>query len=165
MICRAPDATAPRMEQRPTPPKPTTATEEPGDTFAVLTTAPTPVSTAQPKRALYSKGRGALSFTQDSCETTAYSAKADTPIWWCTGSHEMESRLSPRSRLPAPLAFAAGSHRAGRPVAQGMQPPQLGTKTSTTWSPRARPVTPSPTASTVPEASWPSTMGVGRGRS
>src|ERR1700722_7799263 len=42
--------------------------------------------------------------------------------------------------------------------------PQLGTKTSTTGSPASRSVTPSPPASTIPAASWPSAVGVGRGR-
>ncbi len=39
-----------------------------------------------------------------------------------------------------------------------------GTNTVTTWSPTARRVTPSPKASTTPAPSWPSTMGIGRGR-
>ena len=53
----------------------------------------------------------------------------------------------------------------GRPSAHGGQWPQLGTNTITTWSPRFRSVTPSPSASTMPDASWPSAIGIGRGRS
>ena len=48
---------------------------------------------------------------------------------------------------------------------QGTQPPQLGTNTRMTWSPAARPFTPGPSSTTSPAASWPSTMGIGRGRS
>ena len=68
--------------------------------------------------------------------------------------------------MPAVFATAPGSHSAGRPSAHGRQWPQLGTKTSTTWSPffevvdaRAR------AASTTPAASWPRAIGMGRGRS
>ena len=62
------------------------------------------------------------------------------------------------------VCLAPGSHKAGRPVAQGRQRPQLGMNTSTTWSPTAKSSTPSPTSSTMPAASWPSTIGIGRGR-
>ena len=70
-ICRAPASFAPRTTLNPTPPRPTTATDWPGSTFAVLTTAPTPVSTAQPNRAASSSGRSGSIFTQDSRATTA----------------------------------------------------------------------------------------------
>ncbi len=42
------DLRAPWMTLRPMPPRPNTATVEPGSTLAVLTTAPTPVVTPQP---------------------------------------------------------------------------------------------------------------------
>src|SRR5690625_3592408 len=54
---------------------------------------------------------------------------------------------------------------AGRAWMQGSQHPQLGTNTMTTWSPTARLLTPGPSSSTTPDASWPSTMGRPRGRS
>jgi hypothetical protein len=76
---RAPAATAPRSEQSPTPPNPITATEAPAWTRAVFTTAPTPVSTAQPNRAASSSGSSGSTFTSDRRETVAYSAKPDTP--------------------------------------------------------------------------------------
>ena len=41
-IWRAPASLAPRTTLKPTPPRPTTATDWPGSTLAVLTTAPTP---------------------------------------------------------------------------------------------------------------------------
>ena len=52
----------------------------------MLTTAPTPVSTAQPNRAASSSGRSGSIFTQDSRATTAWVAKAATPRRWLTGS-------------------------------------------------------------------------------
>lgn len=48
MIRDAPAIRAPWTTLSPTPPQPTTATVSPGLTRAVLTTAPTPVITAQP---------------------------------------------------------------------------------------------------------------------
>ncbi len=76
-----------------------------------------------------------------------------------------DRRRSPDSSVPAPLAAAAGSHKAGLPSMQGRQWPQLGTKTMTTWSPGFKSSTPGPHSATMPDASWPSTMGSGRGRS
>jgi hypothetical protein len=78
-IRRAPTATAPRSELKPTPPRPITATLEPADTFAVLITAPTPVKTAHPNKAASSSGYSLSIFTSDLRETVAYSAKAETP--------------------------------------------------------------------------------------
>src|SRR3990167_3959524 len=98
-------------------------------------------------------------------ESTASPAKADPPTKWSTGSPWYERRLPPPSKVPAALAAAAGSHSTGRPSAQGRQCPQLGTNSRMTWSPGSRSITPSPSASTTPAASWPSTMGVRRGRS
>src|SRR5450759_2544618 len=46
-----------------------------------------------------------------------------------------------------------------------MQWPQLGANTSATWSPRRKSTTPGPSSSTMPDASWPNTMGITRGRS
>ena len=132
MIWRAPASLAPRTTLRPTPPKPTTATDWPGSSLAVLTTAPTPVSTAQPNKAASSSGRSGSIFTQDSRATTAWVEKAATPSRWLTGSASNESRRSPESSVPAAFALAAGSQSAGRPDAQGPQRPQLGTNTSTT---------------------------------
>jgi hypothetical protein len=74
--------------------------------------------------------------TSERRETVAYSAKAETPMWWLTGAPLRVSRRSPESSVPAPFAAAAGSHNAGRPPAQGVQCLQPGTNTSTAWSPR-----------------------------
>ena len=63
----------------PTPPRPTTAAVDPMVSFAVLTTAPTPVSTAQPNSAASTKGMSRGTGTSERRETTARSAKAETP--------------------------------------------------------------------------------------
>ena len=118
-IWRAPASLAPSTTLRPTPPRPTTATDWPGSTLAVLTTAPTPVSTAQPNSAASSSGRSGSILTQDSRAATAWVAKAETPRRWLTGSAWNESRRSPESSVPAAFALAPGSHSAGRPPRTG----------------------------------------------
>jgi hypothetical protein len=40
----------------------------------------------------------------------------------------------------------------------------MGTKEKTTWSPGRNSWTPGPTSRTIPAASWPRTIGMGRGR-
>ena len=62
------------------------------------------------------------------------------------------------------FAAAPGSQSAARPARHGSHCPQAGTKASTTWSPGANSSTPSPTSSTSPAASWPSAIGITRGR-
>ena len=54
-----------------------TATVAPAGTFAVLTTAPTPVSTAQPNSAASSSGSSGSILTSERRETVAYSANAE----------------------------------------------------------------------------------------
>ena len=98
-------------------------------------------------------------------DTTAYSENDEQPMWWLIVSPPRKMRRWPPMSVPAVFDAAPAVHNAGRPSAHGTQCPQLGTKTSTTWSPFARSSTPSPSASTMPAASWPSSMGVGRGRS
>ncbi len=165
-IWRAPAACAPSSADNPTPPRPTIATVAPRGMRALLMAAPTPVSTAQPNRAAMSRGSSGSIFTRVPRETTAYSAKQDTPTWWLRTLPSARCRRRwPPSRVPAALAAAPGSHRAGRPSMQGTQWPQLGTKTRATGSPRRRSSTPGPTSSTRPAASCPSAMGMGRGRS
>ena len=50
MMRSAPAITAPWITDSPMPPRPKTATVEPGSTFAVFSTAPMPVVTPQPRR-------------------------------------------------------------------------------------------------------------------
>ena len=72
---------APTSALRPTPPRPITATEEPGSIAAVFTTAPTPVSTAQPNMAAVVSGSPLSTLTAERRETTAWVENADTPTW------------------------------------------------------------------------------------
>ena len=161
----APATCAPNSALSPTPPRPTTATRAPGNTCAVLSAAPTPVSTAQPNSAASSNGRLRSIFTTEPRFTTQYSANADTPTWWYTGWPSWLMRSALPSSVPAPLAFWPGSQRPGCPSLQAMHSPQLGANTITTWSPAATSCTPGPHSTTTPAASCPSTMGVCRGRS
>ena len=64
--------------ETPTPPRPTTSTVAPAGTFAVLSTAPTPVCTEHPSTAATSNGVSAGTLTAPLAETTACSAKALT---------------------------------------------------------------------------------------
>ena len=48
------------MMLRPTPPQPITATDSPGCTSAVLSAAPSPVTTAQPRMQASSRGMSLL---------------------------------------------------------------------------------------------------------
>ena len=68
---------APCTMFRPTPPQPTTATVSPGRTFAVLSTAPTPVMTAQPISASSISGRSSSTLIAVCAGTTAISANED----------------------------------------------------------------------------------------
>ena len=67
----SPIARAPRMTLSPTPPRPNTATDAPASTFAVFTTAPTPVVTVQPKNAAFSNGSEWSILTSDSAAAMA----------------------------------------------------------------------------------------------
>ena len=54
-----------------TPPSPTTATADPALTPDVLTTAPTPVNTAQPNKAASTRGSSGSTLTSERRETVA----------------------------------------------------------------------------------------------
>ena len=77
----APAHTAPSTAASPTPPSPITAAVCPIASFAVLTTAPTPVSTAQPNSAASASGSSGSIFTSERRDTVAYSANAEQPRW------------------------------------------------------------------------------------
>ncbi len=164
-IWRAPARLAPSKAENPTPPSPTTATVEPGETRAVLSTAPTPVSTAQPKSAASSNGNSGSILISECRDTVAYSAKAEQP------------RMMVMRRTVAAQPPRAREQRA-RGIGRRARFAQCGA------SLRARQAMPAtrhehqhhviallevihagPDSSTVPAASCPSTMGVGRGRS
>ena len=73
MIGSAPRTAAAATAQSPTPPAPTTATELPAGTSAVLITAPAPVMTAQPMMLASPGSRSAGAGTTYSCRTRLWS--------------------------------------------------------------------------------------------
>ena len=154
---------APMITLMPTPPQPTTATELPGVTLALLTTAPTPVGTQHPIRAAWAMGVGMSMGTQPISGITEYSAKQATlPMWWMRVS-PLCSRWVPSSMF-APVAMC-WSHTWELPDRQELHRPQAVTKERITCCPGRTDVTPGPTASTVPAPSWPSTTGSAMGAS
>ena len=132
-IWRAPATFAPSTALRPTPPRPTTATDAPGSTRAVLTTAPTPGQhrAAEQSRKLERQVGIDLDagFARDDC---VFGKGRDAEMVVDRLGAEARAAARPTSSVPAPLALAPGSQKEGRPAAQGPQRPQLGTKTSTT---------------------------------
>ena len=137
------------MELSPTPPQPMTTTLEPGLTPAVLTTAPSPVSTPQAMSAALSR---AMSFgIAIACDwsTTMRSAKAPVRRPWTIGLPALSLSGVARS------SGNTSSQKTGAPSAQAGQKPQLRMSVATTGSPTFSRVTPGPTASTIPAASWP----------
>src|SRR5262245_28139391 len=130
MIFAAPASRAPWMIDRPTPPQPNTATDEPGVTFAVLIAAPTPVITPQPTSAALSSGI-ALSITQALIAGTITSS-AMQPRNCITPTSEPSlpcTRAVPSSMRPcgAPTVQNCGSF-----ALQYEQLPQAGANDSTT---------------------------------
>ena len=80
MIRSAPAITAPCTTERPIPPSPKTATLSPALTFAVLSTAPMPVVTPQPRRHIFSSGASWLILASDTSAQTVYSEKVLVPM-------------------------------------------------------------------------------------
>ena len=80
MMRSAPAITAPWITESPTPPRPKTATDAPGSTFAVCSTAPIPVVTAQPSRQTLSSGASGRIFASAISGSTVHSAKVEVPM-------------------------------------------------------------------------------------
>src|ERR1700759_2367111 len=78
IIVPAPATFAPITALNPTPPSPNTTTDSPGETFAVLITAPTPVKTAQPNNAAVSSGNARSITTSDSAAQTVNCENPET---------------------------------------------------------------------------------------
>src|SRR5260221_12641704 len=98
MISVAPTRFAPNSILSPTPPRPTIATELPPGTFAVFTTAPTPVRTAQPNSPASWAGNEESTLMADRRDTTAYSSYRDSPMWGDKGALPRPNRLAPQSK-------------------------------------------------------------------
>ena len=148
MIVRAPFSTAPRMAASPTPPQPMTATESPRVTGAVLMAAPRPAITPQPSRPATSGLAAGSTLVHWPAATSVLSAKAPMP--------SAGDSVVPSSRVIFWVALCVLKQYQGRPRRQARHSPQTARQLSTTKSPGATEVTPSPTASTTPAASCPS---------
>ena len=81
MMRVAPAIRAPSIADRPTPPRPNTATASPGLIAAEYSAVPAPHMTAQPNRLASTNPSSGGIFTSDFSETSAYSANADKPMW------------------------------------------------------------------------------------
>ena len=79
MIRVAPAMRAPCMIEMPIPPPPATSTVAPSGTFAVFSTAPTPVCTAQPITHAISSGVSSGTLTAPDSGVITSSAKPPTP--------------------------------------------------------------------------------------
>ena len=152
MIGAAPTVAAPCTAFNPTPPVPMITTHSPGRTPAVLVTAPKPVSTPQAISEAASSGTSFGMATAWEPSTTTYSANAPVRMPCTSASPFAVSGLRSSSGNTA-------SHNTCAPVEQDGQCPQDRISVTTTWSPTATWVTPAPTSSTMPAASWPYTAG------
>ena len=115
MIWRAPATLAPSTALKPTPPRPTTATDWPGSIFAVLIAAPTPVSTAQPNNAARSSGRSGSIFTQGFARDDRVGRERGDP-------EQVIDRLGLEGEPPPAGEQGPGGVGLGRRLAQGGPP-------------------------------------------
>ena len=138
------------MEFRPTPPQPMTTTLEPALTLAVLTTAPMPVSTPQ----AISEALSSLHVLGDGDRLRRVEHHA---LGESAGAQAVDDRLARpvmQGRLPVKREnLLAEDRRALRRRRRKSRKTRM--RVATTWSPGFRRVTPGPTASTTPAASWP----------
>ncbi len=151
MTCRAPAYSAPATAALPTPPQPMTATVSPWRTGAVLTAAPQPAMTPQPSRPAAAGSASGSTLVHCPAATSVFSANAPMP----------SAGLStvPSASVIFCTALRVSKQYQGRPRVQARHSPQTARQLRTTVSPGATWVTPSPTDSTTPAASWPSRKG------
>ena len=124
MMRSAPAMRAPWITDSPTPPQPNTATDEPGSTFAVLNTAPTPVVTPQPTSAAQSSGIFGSILIRFSADTVAYSAIAPQPEKMLSGAPAAScTRGVPSSGVVS--ALPCSRHSTGRPATQKRHLPHM----------------------------------------
>ena len=138
----------------PTPPAPTTSSGRPEARSTALSTAPTPVITAQAEIAAISVGTSSGTGSTLVSDTTTCSAKQETPIRWCSVSPPACSRLVPSIR-PFVLARTRPKRQStGLPETHAGHSPQRGRHCRATRSPTAtRPAVRGPSASTTPAPS------------
>src|SRR5579872_5346676 len=153
------------MTLRPTPPAPITATRACAGTCAHATTAPTPVSTAQPSVASASNGMSRATGTAPASGTTTASAKHAVPRNGATSFPRAWSLVVPDGSLLRNVTFSRRSHSTARPSRQDGHSPHAGAQHRTTWSPALTRVTDGPTSRTMPAPSWPRMTGTFIGQS
>ena len=151
MIVAAPASAEPATAAAPTPPQPMTATDRPRPTLPVLIAAPSPAITPQPSSPTAAARASGSTLVHWPAATRVFSAKAPMP----------RAGLSsvPSSSVIFWVALKVAKQYQGSPRLQARQSPQTARQLRITKSPGATSVTPSPTASTMPAASWPSRNG------
>src|SRR5918998_250564 len=112
------------MTDKPTPPQPKTATDEPGSTLAVLKTAPTPVVTPQPTSAAQSSRILGSILIRFSAETVAYSAIDPQPEKMPRGA-PLASRARGVPSRGVVSALPCSRHSTGRPATQNRHLPHM----------------------------------------
>ncbi len=150
MTVVAPAMTAPATAAQPTPPQPMTATVSPRCTAPVLTAAPNPAMTPQPRRPA-ARASTSSTLVHWPAATSVFSANAPIPR---AGDSSV-----PSVSVIFCVALCVAKQYCGCPFAQARHSPQTARQLRTTKSPGATCVTPSPTASTRPAASCPSRKG------
>ena len=128
-----------------------TATDLPRVTLPVLIAAPRPAITPHPRRPTAAGRADGSTLVHCPAATRVFSANAPIP-------RAGESSV-PSSRVIFWVALKVAKQYHGSPRRQARQLPHTARQLRTTKSPGSSPVTPSPTASTIPEASWPSRNG------
>ena len=151
MIFFAPTRRAPAIAASPTPPQPMTATVSSRLTAPVLIAAPTPAITPQPSRPAAAGSAAGSTFVHCPSCTSVLSANAPMPSAGVSAV--------PSVSVIGCSALNVSKHRCGRPRLHARHCPHTARQFNTTKSPGSTFVTPAPTDSTVPAASWPSRNG------
>ena len=113
--------------------------------------APMPAITPQPSSPTASGRAAGLTLVHWPAATSVRSAKAPMP--------RAGERGVPSASVIFWVALCVAKQYQGRPRRQARHSPQTARQLRTTKSPGATSVTPGPTASTTPAASWPSRNG------
>src|SRR5438045_460542 len=114
------------MTLSPTPPAPSTTKCAPGGTFAAFSTAPTPVTTAQPSVASTSNGRSPGTRTAPPSATTTKSAKQAVPRNAATGSPPACRRVAPDGSRLRYVLVSSRSHNTATPATHDGHAPHAG---------------------------------------
>ena len=139
------------MAASPTPPQPNTATVLPRVTPPVLMAAPMPAITPQPSSPAAVAGASGSTFVHCPAATSVLSANAPMP--------SAGDSTVPSVSVIFWVALWVAKQYQGSPRSQARHSPHTARQLRMTKSPGATSVTPAPTLSTMPAASWPSRNG------